>query len=133
MRGVAPKSSCIEFARKNETPSALISGAMRGALRNGRYAKRSITTPSTAQPAIAASVTSTSSAQIGTIGFDRAAEQLQRAEADERADHEDVAVREVQQLQDAVDERVAERDQRVDAAERQRVDGELDEGVHAGE
>ena len=46
-------------------------------------------------------------------------------------DHEDVAVREVEELQDAVDERVAERDQRVDAAERQCVDGELDERVHA--
>ena len=45
-------------------------------------------------------------------------------------DHEDVAVREVEELQDAVDERVAERDQRVDAAERQAVDGELDERVH---
>jgi hypothetical protein len=39
-------------------------------------------------------------------------------------------VREVEELEDAVDERVAERDQRIDAAERQRVDRELDEGVH---
>ena len=44
----------------------------------------------------------------------------------------DVAVREVQELEDAVDERVPERDQRVDAAERESVDGELDEGVHVG-
>ena len=34
--GSAPNSNCIELARKNETPSALISGAIRGALRNGR-------------------------------------------------------------------------------------------------
>ena len=36
-----------DLLRKNETPSALISGAIRGALRrSGRYAKRSIATPS---------------------------------------------------------------------------------------
>ena len=61
----------------------------------------------------------------------RAAEQLERAEADERAHHEHVAVGEVQELEDAVDERVAECDQGVDAAERQAVQRELDEGVHA--
>src|SRR5207248_478638 len=59
-----------------------------------------------------------------------ATEQLQHAEADERAHHEDVAVGEVEELQDPVDERVPEGDERIDAAERQRVDGELDEGVH---
>jgi len=62
----------------------------------------------------------------------RAAERLQDPVADERADHEDVAVREVEELQDDVDERVAERDQRVDAAEREAVDGVLDELVHVG-
>jgi len=35
-------------------------------------------------------------------------------------------------FRNAVDERVAERDQRVDAAERQGVDAELDERVHRG-
>ena len=60
--------SCIEYARKKETPSALISGAIRGALRSGRYAKRSIATPRSAQPAIAASVIRISSSQVGTFG-----------------------------------------------------------------
>ena len=46
----------------------------------------------------------------------RAAEDGDQSEADERADHEDVAVREVQQLEDPVDHRVAEGDQGVDAA-----------------
>jgi hypothetical protein len=36
LRGVAPNSNCIELARKNETPSALISGAIRGASRSGQ-------------------------------------------------------------------------------------------------
>ena len=71
-----------------------------------------------------------SRSQIGHVRVLGPAERMQHAEADERADHEHVAVREVQELEDAVDERVAERDQRVDAAERERVDGELDEGVH---
>ena len=34
----------------NEIPSAVISGAIRGALRSGLYAKRSISTPSTPVP-----------------------------------------------------------------------------------
>ena len=46
----------------------------------------------------------------------RAAEPLDHEVADERPDHVDVAVGEVQQLQDPVDHRVAERDQRVEAA-----------------
>ena len=61
----------------------------------------------------------------------RASEELERAEPDERAHHEDVAVGEVQELEDPVDERVAERDERVDAAEREAVERQLGERVHA--
>src|SRR5690349_22568749 len=42
------------------------------------------------------------------------------------------AVREVDELDDPVDHRVAERDDRVHAAERDAVDELLDEGVHGG-
>ena len=56
---------------------------------------------------------------------------------DHPAEHEHVAVREVDQLEDAVDERVAERDERVDGAvrepderDREEVRRALDE-VHA--
>src|SRR5438874_566130 len=66
----------------------------------------------------------------GDVRARGATEQLQHAVADERAHHEDVAVGEVEELQYPVDERVPEGDERIDAAERQRVDGELDEGVH---
>ena len=58
-----------------------------------------------------------------------AAEHGDQPVADERADHVDVAVREVQQLQDPVDHRVAERDQRVDAAVRDPGDQLGDEEV----
>ena len=61
----------------------------------------------------------------------RAAEHLEDAEADERADHEDVAVGEVQELEDAVDERVAERDEGVGAALGQAVERQLGEGVQS--
>ena len=44
-------------------------------------------------------------------------------------DHEDVAVGEVQELQDAVDERVAEGDERVGAPGGQPVERQLREGV----
>jgi hypothetical protein len=67
------------------------------------------------------------SSATGIAGPQRPAEQRQDAEADERADHVDVAVREVEQLQDPVDERIAERDQRIDAAEDDPVDRELEE------
>ena len=36
----------MTFWRMNDTPIAVIRGASRGALRRGRYAKRSIATPS---------------------------------------------------------------------------------------
>ena len=45
-----------------------MSGAMRGASRRGRYANRSIATPSTAQPAIAASVITMRRSHTGTTG-----------------------------------------------------------------
>ena len=45
-----------------------MSGAIRGASRKGRYANRSMATPSTAQPAIAARVMRMSRSQTGTTG-----------------------------------------------------------------
>jgi hypothetical protein len=51
--------------------------------------------------------------------------------ARQRPDHQHVAVREVDQVDDAVDHRVAERDERVHAAQHQPVDDLLDERFHA--
>ena len=48
-------------------------------------------------------------------------------EADERADHEDVAVGEVDQADDAVDHRVAQGDQGVDEAQLEAVDHLLEQ------
>ena len=62
---------------KNETPSALISGAIRGALRSGRYANRSMTTPSTPQPSIATRTINAIRSQTGTT--DRARRRASRA------------------------------------------------------
>ena len=67
------------------------------------------------------------SSTTGIAGVERPAESGQDTEADERADHVDVAVREVQELQDSVDHRVAERDQRIQTAENEAVHGELEE------
>jgi hypothetical protein len=50
--------------------------------------------------------------------------------ADERSDHEDVAVREVDQLQDAVHHRVAESDERVDRAGSDADQKVLQDGLH---
>ena len=49
----------------------------------------------------------------------------QYAVAEERTDHVHVAVREVQELEDPVDHRVPERDQRVEAAEHEAVPEQL--------
>src|SRR6185437_14402019 len=49
---------------------------------------------------------------------------------DHRSYHHDFAVREIDQADDAVDHRVAERNQRIDAAEREAVDDLLQEGFH---
>ena len=51
---------------------------------------------------------------------------------DHRPDHHDLAMREVDELDDPVHHRVAERDDRVHAAERDAVDHLLQEGVHGG-
>ena len=48
-------------------------------------------------------------------------------EAGERPDHEHVAVREVDEAQHAINHRVAQRDERVDRAEREAVDELLEE------
>ena len=56
------------FWRKNETPSAEISGAIRGAVRSGRYANRSIDHAEQPAPIIAAMNMNGSSSQTGTIG-----------------------------------------------------------------
>ena len=52
-----------------------------------------------------------------------------REVAGEGADHEDVAVGEVDHAQDAVDHRVAEGDEGVDAAQRGAADEQVDPGV----
>ena len=67
-----------------------------------------------------ASSPTTSPPRAGRRGEARAC--ANSADRDERADHEHVAVGEVDQLDDAVDERVAERDQRPDRAVGEAVD-----------
>ena len=102
---------------------------MRGASRRGRYAKRSIATPSDGAADHAAEHHQREQEPDRHRRIARAAEHLEDAEADERPDHEDVAMGEVQELEDTVDEGVAKRDQRVGAALGQAVERELGEGV----
>ena len=96
---------------------------MRGASRSGRYAKRSIATPRTAQPAIAEKVIRTSSSQIGTTGSVEPPRSWSIPKPMNDTDHEHVAVGEVEELEDPVDERVPKRDQGVDASEGEPVPG----------
>ena len=100
-------------------PMAVIRGASRGAFRNGLYAMRSTVTLIRPQPSMA---TARETRIAGST--EPTDERLGQPElSDEhrghhRAEHEDVAVREVDQLEDAVDERVAERHERIEGAVR---------------
>ena len=60
----------------------------------------------------------------------RGRERHDHREGDHAADHHHLAVGEVDELHDAVDHRVAERDDGVHAAEREAVHDLLEEGVH---
>ena len=99
---------------------AVIRGTSRGAPRNGLYAIRSTVTLMIPQPTMAIPRTASTAGQMCVAESpawrpNRSDRQRHR---DHPAEHEDVAVGEVDQLEDAVDERVAERDQRVDRAAR---------------
>ena len=50
VRGWGEANRIITFSRKKETPMAVIRIAIRGALRMGRYATRSMTIPARAAP-----------------------------------------------------------------------------------
>ena len=118
---------------KNETPSALISGAMRGAL-----AQRPVGEPLDGDAEEAAADHRPEEHQHDqephrNARVLRAAEPAETPQPMKAPDHEHVAVREVQELQDPVDHREPERNERVDAPEREPADEELDElvPVHA--
>ena len=106
-----------------------MSGAIRGALRSRRYAKRSIMTPSSPPPSI--EQTSIRAMQKGEVDGERlrCPEDGHHPVADVGANHVDVAVGEVQELEDTVHHRVAERDQRIQRAVRDAGDQLGDEEV----
>ena len=125
--GMDPKQM-TELLEAERNAKRAVSGAMRGArfLRSGRYANRSMTTPSAPAPTIAAANINAITTAIGSwIG--RAAKCRESEVADVRADHEHLAMGEVQELQDPVHHRVADGDQSVDAPEREAGDELIEE------
>ena len=109
-------------------PIAVISGASRGALRSRRYASRSMMTPVRPHRIIAPSiVTTTTTISSGPVTMPVRPAAPRIVEREERAQRVHVAMGEVDQLDDPVDHRVAERDQGVDAAQRETVDQLLEE------
>ena len=121
--GSAPKTNCAgRYSRNSETPMAVMSTVSLRPLaqrpvgepldedaddraddhRDEQHARRAPAT--TASPRNAAAIFG---AEI---------------KAGERAEHEDIAVREIDEAQHAINHRVAQRDQRVDRAEREAVD-----------
>src|SRR6266487_1882487 len=107
LTGRVPFQMMATFSRMNETPIAVISGARRGALRRGLYAILSMAALSSAQPTVAAaSETSSAAIRLPKAGFSPSAKTWATK----------VAVIEVDQLEDAVDERIAERNEGVESA-----------------
>src|SRR3954453_7889 len=109
------------FWRMKLMPIAVISGASLGAVRSGRYATRSIIVLSVplhsiamANPRMMPPTVGISPAAGATPGGGGPAERAPDRDRQDGADHEALAVGEVDQLDDAVDERVAERDERPD-------------------
>ncbi len=86
----------------------VIIGAGPLTLRSGRKDSRSISTPKPPDSSMVTTSAAEHHAQQRQPGHDHPlavnAHELQRPHADEAADHEDVEVREVDQLQDAVDQ-----------------------------
>ena len=125
--GSGPKTSCATFSMKSDTPIAVMSSVRRASRRTGRYASRSIRMPEEGAREHRAEHHEQRRRKRGLFAPEAAREVI----ADVGAHHVDVAVREVDEAQDAVHHRVAERDQRVDRPERQAVDQLLEEGRHA--
>ena len=100
------------------TPIAVISGASRGAPRSGRYATNSIVALSDAarEHREQDQRREDDRDRRGALAVMEAEEVRPEGDREHAAEHEHVAVREVDQLEDAVDERVAQRDERVDGA-----------------
>jgi hypothetical protein len=95
---------------------AVMSTESRGRFRSGRYARRSIKIPSAAHTSIAASITKIPPPSEGWPEISSG------VKSRKRADHEDVAVREVDEPQHAIDERVADGDERIHRADGKAVD-----------
>ena len=115
----------------NENPTAVISGANLGAPRSGRYATRSISRLSDPQTNIETISVSSSPAisPSGPGGEASSPSEAPQSDPSERADHENVAVGEVDQLDDPVHERVPDRDQRPDRAVREAPGQEVEAQV----
>ena len=106
---------------------AVMSDVSREWCRTGRYANRSMTMPISRADRHRAH-RDDDGAEDRRVGVEL--ERVGEEVAGERAQHVDVAVREVDEAQHAVHHRVAEGDERVDGAEREAVDELLEKRVH---
>src|SRR6267378_696448 len=101
-RGLAPNMSTPPFSSSSDTPMAVMSADSRGDFRTGLYASRSITMPISAHRSML--VSRTSRAFTGL---------------------------EVDEPQDAVDQRGPERDERLHAAPGHAIDQRVEQLAHA--
>ena len=116
------------FWTMNDMPIAVISGARRGAWRSGLYATRSIVALKSGEDPSSATKSSSPPMMTGTLeSVSRPSTETMIVLAKSPDSANDVAVGEVDQLQDPVDEGVAERDDAVDRAVRQADDPDVDE------
>ena len=114
----------------------MINTLSRGARRNGRYANRSIAKPISPQATIAATRIAAAYPQRrrrrGIVRIEPEQRQQFGRErvADPRSQHDDVAMGEVDELQNPIHHRVAQCDQRIQPAHSERSDQRLDKVSH---
>ncbi len=124
-----PATTCAKLPARTtcRSPTASARGGTNGAAADRRCAR-----PSSRTARSIAIDTSSTSSRISGIGGQADRDQDQEGDQrDEAADHEDVAMGEIDHADDAVDHRVADGDQAVDGAQRDAVDQLLSEIFHA--
>ena len=125
-----PPQNRPRFMNMNDTPMAETSGASLGAPRSGLYT--SLSTSQFRPPAKATQMTMMAGMATTSIAPDAASSPRipTRVRARNGAEHEQIAVGEVDELEDPVDHGVAQRDQGEHHPVDEPQDDLLDEGLH---
>src|SRR3984957_16475750 len=118
--------------RMYETPIVVIIAAVPRTPRSGRSDRRSIATPRMPAPSIVTAREKTNPPASAGPALTRDAQKLEGPHAEKRADHEHIEMREIDQLENAVDQGKSQRQQGIHRAEAQPVDHLLQQHAIVG-